>query len=282
MSQERDLRLGDIDDLPMDDDKSPRRSPAGGSGGGNGGGKGGGKSPRKPSGRPSTGALPQGNVWMIVALVLLALLLVLSAFFYRELVTVRGQMDAELARSTEQLGRLSAHLSATDETLVQSADKVQDTLDMHMSEIRKLWAVSNERNRGWIEDNQKAIKSVQDQRGQLQRSLEGVRGEVSTLKEQLAGVRRDTERGATARNQLQTRVELAMESVQRMENELASQERTLQQISQSLPQLRKLAELEQQGAGVGARLKEIEAAIGAFDAYRREVNNRLDRIEGRP
>lgn len=279
MSQERDLHLGDIDDLAVEDEKPRRQRPTGG---GNGNGGGGGKPPRRPSGgQRAAGPASGSNVWMVAALLLLAVLLVLSAFFYRELTTVRGQMDAELARSTQQLERLSSHLSATDETLVQSSDKVQETLDMHMSEIRKLWAVGNERNRGWIEDNQKAIKTIQEQRTRLQQGLDGVRGEVNSLKEEISGVQRSVQQGAAARDRLQTRMELAMESVQRMEAELESQERTLRQLSQSLPQLRSLAELEQQGGGVGARLKEIETAINAFDAYRREVNNRLDRVEGR-
>lgn len=269
MGQERDLPLGDIDDVSVDDEKSRSR----------GGGQGGGKPPRRPSQPPAGDSSMGGNIWMIATLVLLAVLLVLSAFFYRELTTVRGQMDAELARSTEQLDRLSSHLSATDETLVQSSDQVQETLDMHMSEIRKLWAIGNERNRGWIEDNQQAINSIQEQRGQLERGLGSVREELNAMKEQVGSLRRAVEQGDTERDRLQTRLELAMESVQRMERELSSQEKVLGEINNSLPELRKLVELQRSGAGVAARLREIETAISAFDAYRREVNNRLDGVE---
>ena len=274
MSQDKDLRVGDIKDLPLDDERPARRGGGSGNNGGNGGGK---RPPEAPRPRSSAarGTTPAaaGNLWMIVSLVLLALLLVLSIFFYREISTVRGQMDAELARSTEQLSRLSAHLSATDETFVQSSDKVQETLDFHMSEIRKLWAVSNERNRGWIQENQRAIKTIQDQRGELQNAMQ-------RLTTDLAALKRDMEQGNQARNQLQTRVGVIMESLQQVESELASQERTMSQVVSALPQLNRLAQLEREGEGVAARLKEIEAAIAAFDAYRRQVNNRLDRLDG--
>jgi len=41
-----------------------------------------------------------------------------------------------------------------------------------------------------------------------------------------------------------------------------------------------MARLDSAGGGLAGRMSEIEAAIEAFDAYRRQVNVRLDGLDG--
>ena len=41
----------------------------------------------------------------------------------------------------------------TDEALSDTGDETKEQINFWESEIRKLWAVSNERNKKWIEDN---------------------------------------------------------------------------------------------------------------------------------
>ncbi|WP_111657198.1 hypothetical protein [Isoalcanivorax indicus] len=310
MTQDRDLPLGNISDVPLDDDRPakaqrpaapqrPPRQPSGG-GGGDKGGDGqrpGGDGPRRSGGEPARrrpvaaagkpGGGGGGNgPWILATLVLLFITLAMGAFMFRELSAVRGQLDSRISESSEQLGSLASQLSATDESLTQSSGKVQEQLDLHLSEIRKLWDVANVRNRGWIEENQKAVKALQEKLTAQERAVAALRNELNTAKkavetaqaqakqaaDQAASAGREVQQHTVARNQMQTQIELARETIGELETRSRNQQRAIDEVR---------AALRGDNGDLGTRIKEIESAINAFDAYRREVNNRLDTLERR-
>lgn len=310
MTQDRDLPLGNISDVPLDEDRTrrpqrpaapqrPPRQQGGGEGGGNGGGKrpggdgpqrSGGEPPRRrpvaASGKPSGGGGGGSGPWIIATLVLLFITLAMGAFMYRELSAVRGQLDTRISESSERLGSLASQLSATDESLSQSSGKVQEQLDLHMSEIRKLWDVTNVRNRRWIQENQEAVKSLQEKLTAQERAVAALRNELNAAKkaaetaqtqakeaaDRAASASREIQQHTVARNQMQTQIELARETIGELETRSRNQQRAIDEVR---------AALRGDGGDLGTRIKEIEAAINAFDAYRREVNNRLDTLERR-
>lgn len=311
MTQDRDLPLGNISDVPLDEDRTrrpqrpaapqrpPRQQGGGDEGGGNGGGKrpggdgpqrSGGEPPRRrpvaASGKPSGGGGGGSGPWIIATLVLLFITLAMGAFMYRELSAVRGQLDTRISESSERLGSLASQLSATDESLSQSSGKVQEQLDLHMSEIRKLWDVTNVRNRRWIQENQEAVKSLQEKLTAQERAVAALRNELNTTKkaaetaqtqakeaaDRAASASREIQQHTVARNQMQTQIELARETIGELETRSRNQQRAIDEVR---------AALRGDGGDMGTRIKEIEAAINAFDAYRREVNNRLDTLERR-
>src|SRR5690606_7984960 len=137
-------------------------------------------------------------------------LLVVSAFFYRQMQHMQAQLDATLDQSSQQLGSLASQLSATDETLNQSSDKVRDMLAVHESEIRKLWDVSNKRNKDWIQTNQAAISKLEKQRAETVKSVAALQTEIAALKKQNQQI-------AMQRNQMQVQLDLASESVRQAE-----------------------------------------------------------------
>ena len=61
------------------------------------------------------------------------------------------------------------------------------------------------------------------------------------------------------------------------QSRLAAQKKAVDTLTAIQPQLSALAKL-QTAEGLDIRLSEIEAAIEAFDAYRRQVNVRLDKL----
>lgn len=281
--------MGDIDRLSVEDDRRatppPPRKPAGGGSGGDGGGQ----PPRRPrAAAPVQRRGGSSGFWIASTLVLLVITLGMGAFMYQELSAVRAQLDTRISESSEQLGSLASQLSAADESFSQSTGKVQETLQLHMDEIRKLWDVSNRRNRGWIEENQKAIKALQTGQTEagnslaaLRREMAAVRSEAEAAKKTVDELRASQQQQTVARNQMQTQLDLAHESLKQLESRAAAQQRTLDEVKRVLPQMQALASAQGQGGGVAARLNEIEAAIAAFDDYRRQVNSRLDAIQGR-
>lgn len=258
MSNEKDPHLGDIGDIDVDSSPTGRTTP-GSTAGRRPPPKQGGQAPRKPAPAPKGGQGP----WMPLSLALLALVLVVGAYFYREISTLQARLDNRLEESTQKLGNLESQLSATDESLSQSANTIEDRLQLHMDEIRKLWDVSNKRNKGWIEENQRDIKALESSRSKLDKT-------VSQLDSQLTGLRQQLESAGDARGRMQTRLDLVTETVQQLEDDLGAQRKALKQ----------LEGMQKEWQAMTARMKDMEAAIDAFDAWRRQVNNRLQQLEG--
>lgn len=250
MSRERDPGLGDIGGIEVEDARGRPHKPGGGKGPPDGGGR------RTP---PSGGG--QGP-WLAVSVGLLALVLVMGAWFYREVSSLRAQVETGLDKSGQRLDNLESLVSATDETLSQSADSIQGQLKTQMHEIRKLWDVSNKRNRDWIEDNQQQIKSLKASNTELNKAVEAVRKELAGVKSSIEQARREQEK-------TRTQVDLLAETVQQLEKSAASREQRLKELSG----------LREEWQRMETQLEDINAAIEAFDAYRRQVNERLQALE---
>lgn len=263
MVEKKDKSIGNIGELPVEEGAA-KRAPAGG------------KAASAPRKRTSGAAPPNAGhsgQWMLASAVLLVLLVVLAAFFYRQLSDVQGRLDEALDVSSQKLGNLESQLSATDETLNQSADKVQDTLKLHDSEIRKLWGVSNDRNKKWIQDNQAAVAALKKQRAELNAAMDKVRATVSGLETRI------TQQGQQ-KARMQTQLDVLSETVRQQEARLAAQKQLLDKWAALLPDVKALAAVQGDG-DLRQRLSDIDAAIEAIDAHRRQVNVRLDALEGR-
>jgi septal ring factor EnvC (AmiA/AmiB activator) len=279
MNDERDLKLGNIKDLDVDAEvqagAEPRRqAQQSGSSNRAAADK---AEPRKPGTTKTAAKKPartDGNsVWMAATAFLLVLVIVLGAWFFRQLSTLQAVVDNRLSESTEQLGSLASQLSATDETVTQSTDQVKETLITHDSEIRKLWDVSNKRNRDWIKKSQADIAELTKQRTELSKAVE-------SFKKELAAIKASNEQLQRVKNQLQTQVGVQAESLKQLESKAAAQQKQLEAVNKLLPAMQSLARMEGSGGGLSNRLTEIEAAIDAIDAHRRQVNVRLDRLDG--
>ena len=288
MTRERDVKLGDIDEVNVDE---PRRRPTGeprpprGGGGGHGGG-GERPTPRRsapPARRDGGGS----GGWIILTLVLAVTLALACTYFYREISRLQGQMESSMGMSSEQLENLQARLSATDESLDQSSGELRDTLselskaiDTNGSEIRKLWDVSNKRNKGWIEENRKQIKANEDAVTALEKTTAGYDQSIKQARDRLAELQKQVDSAVravndsssqwrTQINQLETQVDVVVDTVRQLEQQNQTQKQAL-------------ARLQNNQAGtdqLNQRLSDIEDAITAFDQYRLQVNNRLDRLE---
>ena len=55
---------------------------------------------------------------------------------------------------------LEERLSATDNAMMQEGQDTKEQIGFWQDEIRKLWAVSNERNKKWIKDNERSINKI--------------------------------------------------------------------------------------------------------------------------
>ena len=154
---------------------------------------------------------------------------------------------------------LEQRLSATDNAMSQEGQDTKQQINLWESEIRKLWAIANERNRDWIKENQSRLKTVSA-------TLNGIRASNRDLK------------AATGRH------EAALKVQQQIIDQVTSLELQLQQMLRSQRELvdktnvasQNLAKIE---AGLRPQVSENTEAVLAFDAFRIASNKRMVAVE---
>jgi len=286
MTRDREVNLGNLNDVTVDDHGDAGRRPSS-AGNNKPSGKGAGKPPKAPKAPPASHG--GGGGWMIACLVLVVLIAVMGVWFQKQMTVLQAQMDERISESSQELGNLQSRLSATDESLNQSSDKLLDTVRVHgkkleenNTEIRKLWDLSNKRNRADIAEQSKKLTALSATLNEVKKAqagvdgkLQGINKDTAALKKQVdsavAAVNKSSEQWQTRISQMQTQVDVLAENI----NQLESQQQSLKN---------GLAKVEKGQAGLAAlkdRLDETEAAIAAFDSYRLQVNSRLDKLEGR-
>jgi chromosome segregation ATPase len=156
---------------------------------------------------------------------------------------------------------LEDRLRVTDEALTDTGQDTKEQIGVWESEIRKLWAVSNERNKKWIEDNQAAIakltKSVEGLTASNRDMASAVGRHESAFREQQAII-----------DQI-TSIQLQLEQMVSTQRQLVER---VNAASQSLSGLQ---------SGLASRVTDNEQAVASMDAYRVQTNNRLAEIERR-
>jgi chromosome segregation ATPase len=287
MTRDREVNLGNLNDVTVDDHGDAGRRPSS-AGNNKPSGKGAGKPPKAPKTPPPASHGGSGG-WMIACLVLVVLIAVMGVWFQKQMTVLQAQMDERISESSQELGNLQSRLSATDESLNQSSGKLLDTVRTHgkkleenNTEIRKLWDLSNKRNRADIAEQSKKLTALSSTISEVKKAQAGVDGKLQGINKDTAALKKQVDSAVTAVNksseqwqtrisQMQTQVDVLAENI----NQLESQQQSLKN---------GLAKVEKGQADLAAlkdRLDETEAAIAAFDSYRLQVNSRLDTLEGR-
>jgi len=93
----------------------------------------------------------------------------------------------ELAISIKRIEALENQLTTTGENMNLSESALQARLKNIMSEIRKLWDVSNKRNKGWIKKNEEDLAKLQQGQADQVKSLDGIKASVAKASESVSG-----------------------------------------------------------------------------------------------
>lgn len=162
--------------------------------------------------------------------------------------------EQELVQSQARITDLERRLDVTYDESVGSIEAVQAKLQWADSEIRKLWGVSYDTNRGNITANREQIAA-------LKKDLESVRGNANASRSALDGLN-----NSVAQVQASvTELEKGLDAVQGQQQQLQNLREQLDQLSDRLTQVSALA----------SRVETNEEAIAAIDAYRRSINRDL-------
>ena len=219
----------------------------------------------RPSGgrRPQRNRQPEGGRGVFLSGVMVVLVggLIAAGWFIANQQQALVDEKTRLTDATTRLERLERRLSATDTALSQGGEDTQEQLSLWESEIRKLWAVANERNRDWIKGNQKALKGLD----------ESVTGLQSTMRDLKASTARHEEAFTqqTALIDQLTSVEIQLQQLVRAQQDLVDKVNTT---GQAVAKLR---------ASLDTQVEENTEAIAAIDAYRIATNSRFRDLEQR-
>jgi len=160
-----------------------------------------------------------------------------------------------ISQSKLLIARLEGELSETGAELEQSGSAAEKKLAFLDSEMRKLWGVSNDRNKKSITANQQALDGLkvsvsrhEERLKQVDKSLDSFENSYVKLEKALAGQ--------------ESKLSLAS-------GEMAI---TREAIGEDLTLLR--SELDGLKA-LGAQIKENQKAILAIDTSRKQINERL-------
>lgn len=101
------------------------------------------------------------------------------------------QMSDQLTEAHSQVRNLSAQLSVTETNMTESATVADEQIAVNVSEIAKLWDVSNKRNKAWIQTNQANIANNAEEGQKLGQSLTQIETDLSTTLTQVLRQQRD-------------------------------------------------------------------------------------------
>lgn len=211
--------------------------------------------------RPPSGDKPPRMIGINVILAVLVAGLVMAGWFIANQHQLLTESQSALSQAQDRLQILEDRLIVTDAQLTDTGSETQEQIKTWESEIRKLWAVSNERNKKWIKDNEQAIaklnKSVADVAASSREVSAAVGRHESAFKQQ-----------QTIIDQL-TSVELQMQQILSTQRDLVDRVNASRQTVASLQ------------AGLAGKVSDNEQAVASMDSYRVQTNSRLAEIERR-
>jgi len=187
--------------------------------------------------------------------------LVLAGWFIANQQQMLAEEQERVNQANDRIAKLEQRIMATDTAMSQGGEDTKKQINFWESEIRKLWAVSNERNKKWIKDNEGAVKKMAASLSDVQATMRDLNAAVG--------------RHESAFDQQQslvdnlTSLELQMQQVVRGQRDLVDKVNTATQAVSSLR------------ASLSGKVDDNSEAIASIDAYRVAINSRLADIERR-
>lgn len=199
------------------------------------------------------------NGMLVFVIVVMAIMMGVGGFTIYEVQQKLDQSNVLLAKGQESIRELERRLAATGTDVSKTLVIMQDQMETNEDEIRKLWDVSNKRNRGWIEANEagiaaasKELRATRQELVAVQRVAEQVHAGFGNLS---ATVLRTREELLAENEELSTQVSMVRRQIQDQSVELSGAQRSINILIR--------------------QLKVTEEAIVSIDRERKIVNRKL-------
>jgi len=250
--------------------------------------------PGKPvgTGRSSKGGAGRSSkyvLWLVAVLLVAAI----GGVFYQnaQLSGALKQQQADLEKATQRIQLLEDELVATGRDLSQSGSTLKKRLQDSEHEIRKLWDLSNKRNKVDIAQNKKTLDAL----AKTLKDLESAR------KSQLAALADEKTARENKDKALQTEQQIfsgrlmtissdlaeARDSLETLREKQSRQDAGLDDLKSGLADIKSsLGDLKQKQAGLGSEamlnvketLSIYDERLDAIDASRRQLTSNVTRL----
>ena len=230
-----------------------------------------------------------GQSWVMVTLLIVAGIAIgYLALQQYSLTQLLNSYDERLELADDRIVSLERALTETDESVSMNGTAINAQFkaikaesDLHMSEIRKLWDVTNKRNRVWIEENQASLKKQTEALATLTKSIGNVETAQASDIEKLASLEVQLEQESTRLAEFSAAIDSVqgdMGTVNRAIESLVNSNVEERILTLTLTQENLLAEqgkINSSLSNQGNQVDDVLATMKSIDAYRLETNKRL-------
>ena len=203
-----------------------------------------------------------GMTWFL--LVLVVALGGAGGWQFYEMQQVLEDTRSQLQNAKDNLSQVTGEVSATGKTLNQSDSSIRSELKEVNSEIRKLWDVSNKRNRQWILINKdnvvKATKKADDAASEADKANKAIAGLSKELKDTSQSLKAMSSEQVAAQSEVTADLQAMRSQLEALQSQLAQQKK-------------QNAELEQ-------RIRDQSDAVKSMDNFRQQINRQIHQLEG--
>lgn len=235
------------------------------------------QTPRRPA-TPATPAAtvtraavvqPAGNSRLtIIALALGALGLLSSLLIYSQLAQQLQTAQHDLTEADKRIVELESRLALADNASDQSVTAIHEKLKWADAEIRKLWAIANDRNRKAIESNTAQIAVLSASVKAASSGIDGLKADAST------GKKLATDNAVQIR-QMSLQISAAAEQASQAFDDASGSRKELRTMGS------KVAAMDKTVQSVDGRMSTTEEAIRAIDAHRIKLNRDVQNLQDR-
>jgi chromosome segregation ATPase len=202
------------------------------------------------------------NGMLVFVILLMAIIMGIGAYTLYEVQKKLERANVLLAKGQENVIELEKRLNAAGTDVSKTLVLINDQVDVNIHEIRKLWDVSNKRNKKWILDNEKAIG--------LNKSIaQRVLNNNSEVTHQLSIV-------VSGFENLSKEVKAVQQSLLNDNEELITQMTLVR--GQMQDQVVEIKGVNRQLTSLTVKQKSIQEAIEVIDGHRRQINKKLSEL----
>ena len=210
-------------------------------------------------GRASAPRQSNFNGMLVFAIVLMAIMMGIGGYTVYEVQKKLERANILLAKGQENIIELERRLNATGTDVSKTLVSINSQMAVNVDEIRKLWDVSNKRNKNWIQDNQTAIRA---NKSNAQRVLNNNSEIAHQLGVVVSGV-----------DKLSKEVKTVQQSLLDDNEELVTQITLVR--GQMQDQIVDIKGINRQLIALIGKQNNIQEAIEAIDEHRRQLNKKL-------
>jgi chromosome segregation ATPase len=200
---------------------------------------------------------------LVFVIVLMAIMMGIGGYTLYEVQKKLEKSNLLLAKGQENFAELERRLNATGTDVSKTLESIGKRLEDNELEIRKLWDVSNKRNKDWILANQKAIETISSSIDKTVKSVDDVSKQLKTVVGRFEVLDKDMKKLHKTLSdesaELVTQITLVRGQVQDQVVELKGVARQLSLLS--------------------GRQKTTEEAIEAIDEHRRQLNMKISELQ---